>query len=372
MNILSSDLHLAAEHRYRRVESSREHLEINGRVRGSSEPAPGLLIAADHANISALAQARAFEFLNAPPPPTPVASIDDQSAADAIESSEDAVRNDPRMRMLIDLIEALTGRKVRLFDSSELAQAPAPSAPDAGAAPSAGDNSAPSSPPDGFSLDYQRHDVIEETEATAFVAQGVVRTADGQEIRFELQLAMARAYREETSVHVQIGTLPPQRKDPLVVNFSGTAAELVDQRFRFDIDADGNSDSLALLGSGSGFLVLDRNGDSRVNDGRELFGAQSGDGYADLAALDSDGNGWLDAGDAQFAQLRLWTPTADGGGRLQRLADRGVAAISTANIATPFALRGEQNADLGVIRATGVYLSSANSVGTTQQIDLTA
>jgi hypothetical protein len=38
---------------------------------------------------------------------------------------------------------------------------------------------------------------------------------------------------------------------------------------------------------------------TRTN-GAELFGARSGDGFAELAALDGDGNGWIDEGDAAW------------------------------------------------------------------------
>ena len=126
------------------------------------------------------------------------------------------------------------------------------------------------------------------------------------------------------------------------------------------------------MASGSGFLALDRNADGRINDGRELFGALSGDGFTDLAQLDDDGDGWVDAADAAFEQLRIWLPDANGDGRLATLQELGVAALSTRSIASPFALRGESNSDLGQLRSTGVYVGTDRSVGSVQQIDLSA
>lgn len=55
-------------------------------------------------------------------------------------------------------------------------------------------------------------------------------------------------------------------------------------------------------------------GDGEVNNGSELFGALSGDGYADLDAIDDDGNGWIDAADAATNQLYLWLAEAGGSG----------------------------------------------------------
>ena len=42
--------------------------------------------------------------------------------------------------------------------------------------------------------------------------------------------------------------------------------------------------------NGSGYLALDKNGDGTINDGSELFGTRNGDGFADLAQYDEDGN----------------------------------------------------------------------------------
>lgn len=370
MNIVGSQLSLVSSREFVLRESSRERLEIRqgSAPSGDSGRALGLANgpaapAWERANERALAAARAFQTLPANTPP-PVAD-DGGGTAEAIEAAQDEASNDPMLRMLIDLVERMTGNKVRIFDASELKPAHDGDAPPD---PSTA-TTMPARFSSGFSLDYERHEIREEYEATQFRAEGVVRTADGQEIRFELALDMQRYYREESSVRIQIGE--PPRKDPLVLNFTGTAAQLLDQRFSFDLDADGQSESLALLAGGSGFLAFDRDGSGSITDGRELFGALSGDGFADLRALDGDGNGWIDAGDSDFSQLRIWTPSADGAGSLHSLAEYGVAAISVNSVGTPFELRGEGNSDLGQIRSTGVYLTAAGSVGTAQQIDLT-
>ncbi|MFQ8776527.1 MAG: hypothetical protein ACLR78_02345 [Roseburia sp.] len=78
----------------------------------------------------------------------------------------------------------------------------------------------------------------------------------------------------------------PRLCDPLVINLDSNIANVSDQKFYFDIDADGSDDSISMLNSGSGYLALDRNGDGIINDGSELFGTQSGNGFADLAAYD--------------------------------------------------------------------------------------
>ena len=61
---------------------------------------------------------------------------------------------------------------------------------------------------------------------------------------------------------------------------------------------------------------MDRNGDGKINDGSELFGTKSGDGFKDLASYDADGNGWIDENDAIFSQLKIWTKDEDGKDKL--------------------------------------------------------
>jgi hypothetical protein len=73
--------------------------------------------------------------------------------------------------------------------------------------------------------------------------------------------------------------------DPLVINFSGTAAQLIDQTFAFDLDADGQEEEVPLVAGGSGVLVFDRNQDGKVNDGTELFGPTTGNAFTNLAKI---------------------------------------------------------------------------------------
>ena len=82
--------------------------------------------------------------------------------------------------------------------------------------------------------------------------------------------------------------------DPLVINLDGNIAELSDQTFLFDLDGDGEMDEISELSAKSGFLALDKNGDGTINDGTELFGTRSGNGFQDLSAYDTDHNGFID------------------------------------------------------------------------------
>ncbi|HML80043.1 hypothetical protein [Geobacter sulfurreducens] len=269
---------------------------------------------------------------------------------------------EPRLRLLKDLIEQLTGRSIRVFDMEEAKKA-ADTADGEGAAAGGEDGGA------GFGIEYDFYESRYEFESTAFAASGVIRTADGQEIRFDLGMLMEREHFSETSVSLRAGDAV--KKDPLVINFNGTAAELTDLRFSFDLDADGTADRIASLGSGSGYLALDRNGDGVVNNGSELFGPATGEGFAELAAYDDDGNGWIDERDAVFSHLTVWTgASATSAGTLTGLARAGIGAIYLGNQSTPFDLKDGDNQLLGSVRSTGIFVGEKGSVGTVQQIDL--
>lgn len=203
---------------------------------------------------------------------------------------------------------------------------------------------------------------VSESEATTVCGKGQVRTCDGREIDFAFSVAMQREYSSE--LVSEEGSLVRLR-DPLVLSFAGQACELTEQRIAFDLDADGSPEQIPGLDGGSCFLVFDRNGNGRADDGSELFGVKSGDGFADLARLDDDDNGWIDEADAAFARLGLWS-----GGELSGLAGQGVGALYTGSVAAPFALKDADNALLGQIRAAGVYLQESGQAGLLQQVDL--
>lgn len=289
------------------------------------------------------------------------------SEASAIQDSMDAAENDPMLRLLRAMIAMLTGRDVDVFDASELSvDNPAPSLESPNQSPVATNSQQPA----GFGVEYDYHESYSEMEQTAFKANGVIRTEDGEEISFDLSLSMTRSYSEESNVSIRLGDTR-QKKDPLVINFGGSAAQLTSQRFKFDLDSDGQTDEINFVTGGSGFLALDRNGDGRINNGSELFGAKSGDGFAELATLDSDNNGWIDENDAAYEKLSIWTKDSSGKDQLSTLKQANVGAIGLARVATPFELKDSQNNQQGEIRTSGIYLREDGAAGTIQQIDLT-
>lgn len=210
---------------------------------------------------------------------------------------------------------------------------------------------------------------VMEQESTTFSTTGVAKTADGREISFNLDLEMSRAF-AGTIQSESLETYNYIMTDPLVINLDDSPAGLSDQKFYFDLDSDGKKDEISSLRQGSAFLAYDKNGDGVINDGSELFGTRSGDGFADLAAYDQDGNGWIDEGDDIYSKLKLWSKDEDGNDRLISLKDADVGAIYLGSAATDFHLNDASNNTNGMVRQTGIYLRESGGVGTVQHVDL--
>lgn len=208
-----------------------------------------------------------------------------------------------------------------------------------------------------------------EAEQTDFATQGTVVTASGKEINFQVDVSMSRSFYEETASFLDLGSI--KLTDPLVINLDTEVASVSDQKFYFDLDADGHQEQISRLNAGSGFLALDKNGDGIINDGSELFGTASGNGFADLAQYDQDGNGWIDEADEIFDKLLIWQKDENGKDVLRGLGAAGVGAIYLGNVNTKFSLNSmEDNKTNAVVRQTGMFLYENGTAGTMQQIDM--
>ena len=218
-----------------------------------------------------------------------------------------------------------------------------------------------------FDWTTRRVETLSESETTQFTAQGTVRTKDGRTLGFALDLDMCREF-SCTSEEIHTNTVA--LRDPLVLSFDGKACELADKRFTFDLDADGQPDSIPFLAPDSGFLAIDRDQDGRIADGSELFGTRSGDGFADLRTYDLDGNGWIDEADPVYDRLRVWRHEADGTDQVKDLREADIGAVYLGSAASAFKLANADGQTLGQVRSSGIYLRENGGVGVIQHVDL--
>jgi len=202
-------------------------------------------------------------------------------------------------------------------------------------------------------------------EHTAFCSTGTAVTADGRTFNFNISVEMSRSFE---AAYVTAGK-EEYFTDPLVINLDKDVAEVEDVSFYFDLDGDGEKEEMSALGESSGFLALDKNGDGEINDGTELFGAQTGDGFGELAEYDTDGNGWIDEGDEVFSRLKVWVKAGGDEPQLLSLKDADVGAIFLGSQRTQYALTNTSGETGAMIRKTGLYLKESGTVGTVQHVD---
>lgn len=218
-----------------------------------------------------------------------------------------------------------------------------------------------------WGLEYNRYERYEEQESLSFQAEGTVKTADGESISFDVSLNMERKFVQESSTEIRAGNA--EVKDPLVINYDGNAADLSEDRFKFDLDMDGTPESLNTLETGSGFLAYDKNENGEIDDGSELFGPSTGNGFEELATYDRDGNRFIDENDPIYEDLYVMKPASDGSMESVSADQLDVGAIFLGSSETSFSFK--NGLDLqGDLRRSGIYLKENGEAGTVQQIDL--
>ncbi|WP_187807437.1 hypothetical protein [Aquipseudomonas alcaligenes] len=158
------------------------------------------------------------------------------------------------------------------------------------------------------------------TASSTAVAAASAQAASFQQVLQQREL--------ELNVNVQP---QPQQVDPLVLDLAGNGFSScgLDAAVHFDLDGDGRRDHISAPTGDDALLALDRNGNGRIDDGRELFGDQHGaaNGFAELSKYDDNGDGRIDIQDSVFERLRLLRLAADGQQQSQSLAQAGVSAI---------------------------------------------
>lgn len=208
-----------------------------------------------------------------------------------------------------------------------------------------------------------------ESETLNYSTTGKVVTGDGRTIEFGLELAMSREY-VETSTELSTG-VQVILTDPLVISLDSKPIGVSDQKWQFDIDGDGSKDSISMLSKGSGFLVFDKNQDGIINNGLEMFGAKTGNGFQELMEYDEDGNGWIDENDSIYSKLSVWAKDDSGQDKLMNLKDSNVGAIYLKSLATSFNLKSdEDNEQNAKVRRSGMYLTEGGVATSIQQLDL--
>ncbi len=128
--------------------------------------------------------------------------------------------------------------------------------------------------------------------------------------------------------------------DPLVLDLDGDGIETVSKLqsgVYYDLDGDYFAERTGWLSGDDGFVVLDRNGNGRIDDISEMFGGPGRSGLAQLAEFDTNSDGLVTAADARFGELRVWRDLDGDGvtdaGELFTLDALGIVSLGVAGAA---------------------------------------
>ncbi|MEA1916566.1 MAG: hypothetical protein U9N42_03440 [Campylobacterota bacterium] len=209
---------------------------------------------------------------------------------------------------------------------------------------------------------------FEEHESLSYSTMGKIKTDSG-ELDINVNFSMSRSFMIENQIDIY------SEFDPLVINMNGGIPDLSTDTFNFDLDNDGTSDQISRLGSGNGFLALDKNEDGEINQGSELFGTITGNGFEELAHYDEDGNQWIDESDSIFDKLRIWLKNDDESSsekELVGLGESGIGAIYLNSASSEFTYKTQTNQTLGEMKSCGMFLNEDGTCGNISQIDFAA
>ena len=145
---------------------------------------------------------------------------------------------------------------------------------------------------------------------------------------------------------------------PLVMDLNDDGVHFTsvqNSNIEIDVNFDGIKDKMAWAGNDDGVLVWDKDHNHQISDASEFgFQALKAGAQTDLEglqALDTNGNGLLDAGDAKFAEFAVWQDANGNGvtdaGEFNTLIELGIANIN---------LKSD-----GQVREAGTLLASSGS-----------
>ncbi|MGH8106344.1 MAG: calcium-binding protein, partial [Arenimonas sp.] len=159
------------------------------------------------------------------------------------------------------------------------------------------------------------------------------------------------------------------------VNLTGAAGGVL-----FDLVGNGTPERFSWTSAGSddAWLALDRNGNGRIDNGTELFGAdtimsngqRASSGFEALADLDSNHDGIFNSADAQFANVRIWRDLNQDGvsqaNELFTLEQAGVVSINLTPTSTTDVNLGNGN----LIDNVGTFTRSNGTSGQAGDLQL--
>lgn len=191
---------------------------------------------------------------------------------------------------------------------------------------------------------------------------------DDQEVSLNYNFSLSSERQSYSKVEMSVEAL----KDPIIVQFGSQGLGEINGQRIFDINQDSRLDSLPVFSGDVGYLVHDTNDNMIADNGSELFGPKTGQGFTELAQLDSNKNGFIDAGDEQFEKLYLWQPSSEENQEEQWLSlkEANIKAISLSKIDTPFDFYDQNGEVQARLRQSSFAISEDGAGRGVHQVDV--
>ncbi|MEW6991459.1 hypothetical protein AADZ91_12310 [Colwelliaceae bacterium 6441] len=187
---------------------------------------------------------------------------------------------------------------------------------------------------------------------------------NGQQLKINYSFSLYSEQSSYSSIEMTAAAL----KDPLIVQFGDQALGQIKDEHNFDINQDGTLNNLPVFSGDVGYLVYDKNQNLKADNGSELFGPQTGNGFTELAQLDSNKNGFIDKEDEHFEQLYLWQPQKSNS--MTSLTEAKIQAISISAIDTPFSFHDTNGNIAAQMRQSSFAISDDGSGKGVHQVDV--
>ena len=206
-----------------------------------------------------------------------------------------------------------------------------------------------------------------ESERVSYQPRGIIQTADGRMISVDISMFMSYEFAAYMSISIEL----TRAVDPLILNYGGTAASMLDEKFDFDLTLDRTSEQVSVPGEDSGLLVASRYGDWKAGDGSVLSEQNAVNTLDGLRTYDSVRNGWVDGNDDIFSKLRIRSSDKDGNDQVFTLENTSAGVASPVDNNARFSFQNIHNNSNGIMRSASLFLKDNSSATTVSYLDMT-
>lgn len=220
---------------------------------------------------------------------------------------------------------------------------------------------------------YQTTEEYHQKQSIDFSSSVEIQTPD-QTYKMDIKISFSKELYESSSSRIVIGD--ESFIDPLVINYGENVNpfdNISNLHFKFDLDNDGSTEMIPKLKNGAGYLALDKNKNGKIDNGNELFGPKTNNGFKELSQYDTDKNNWIDENDAVFDKLKVWNVDYEGKHSLISLIDSNVGAIYLGEIQSGFKYQSAIDQTDAIQKSNGIFVKEDGSgLGVVNSIDIVA